>query len=138
MKTLERLFAEKLLKIKAIITGGLVYQRQHHFKRKPVFLQQPGCKGIHMIWKKTIKYGGIALLILIATIMIGMSYLYTIALLNDSTKKYFYNPEVGESRQLLLADGTPVIDDTGNQWKYIYHTDRAMMECCLRIESLTE
>ena len=35
------------------LTGGLVYQRQHHFKRKPVFLQQPGCKGIHMIGKIT-------------------------------------------------------------------------------------
>ena len=31
---------------------------------------------MHKIWKKTIKYGGIARLILIATIMIGMSYLY--------------------------------------------------------------
>ena len=35
------------------LTGGLVYQRQHHFKRKPVFLQQPGCKDIHMIGKIT-------------------------------------------------------------------------------------
>ena len=65
-------------------------------------------------------------------------YLDTFIKLWEFDKKYFYNPEVGESRQLLLADGTPVIDDTGNQWKCIYHTDRAMMECCLRIESLTE
>ena len=51
-------------------------------------------------------------------------------------KKYFYNRETGESRQLLKEDGTPVIPDTGNQWKCIYHTDRAMMECSLRIEKI--
>ncbi len=51
---------------------------------------------------------------------------------------YFYNPTAGESRQLLSRNGTPLIPDTGNQWKCIYHTDRAMMECCLRIESMLQ
>lgn len=51
-------------------------------------------------------------------------------------KRYFYHEAVGESRQLLAADGKPVIGDMGNQWKCMYHTDRAMMECCLRMETL--
>lgn len=54
----------------------------------------------------------------------------------DFDKKYFYNEEIGESRQLLKADGTPIIADIGNQWKCIYHTDRAMMECTQRISSV--
>ncbi len=49
---------------------------------------------------------------------------------------YFYNKDVGESMQLLKADGTPIITDTGNQWKCIYHTDRAMMECIERLEEM--
>ena len=36
----------------------------------------------------------------------------------------------------LQADGTPIITDMGNQWKCIYHTDRAMIECTLRIEEV--
>ncbi|MEY8515509.1 AGE family epimerase/isomerase [Lachnospiraceae bacterium 29-84] len=51
-------------------------------------------------------------------------------------RTYFYNETAGESRQLLKADGTALIADTGNQWKCIYHTDRAMMECIPRIEIL--
>lgn len=51
-------------------------------------------------------------------------------------QKYFYNKETGESRQLLKANGEPIIADTGNQWKCIYHTDRAMMECIPRLEAL--
>ena len=51
---------------------------------------------------------------------------------------YFYIEEVGESRQLLQADGTPIITDVGNQWKCIYHTDRAMIECIGRLEELLE
>lgn len=54
----------------------------------------------------------------------------------DFDYKYFYNAEVGESRQLLKADGTPIISDIGNQWKCIYHTDRAMMECIPRIKKI--
>lgn len=50
--------------------------------------------------------------------------------------RYFYNQEVGESRQLLSADGTPIIADIGNQWKCIYHTDRAMLECIPRIRRI--
>jgi len=46
---------------------------------------------MHKIWKKTIKYGGIALLILIATIMIGMSYLYLSA--DMMTPQFASTPE---------------------------------------------
>lgn len=49
---------------------------------------------------------------------------------------YFYNEEVGESRQLLEQGGTPKISDVGNQWKCMYHTDRAMMECIVRINNI--
>ena len=49
---------------------------------------------------------------------------------------YFYNKEVGESRQLLSANGEPLIPDVGNQWKCIYHTDRAMIECIPRLDAL--
>ena len=63
-------------------------------------------------------------------------YLDTFIDLWEFDQKYFYNPEAGESRQLLKADGTPIIEDAGNQWKCIYHTDRAMMECCLRREDM--
>lgn len=63
-------------------------------------------------------------------------YLDTFIKLWEFDRNYFYNRETGESRQLLKEDGTPVTGDMGNQWKCIYHTDRAMMECCLRIEKL--
>lgn len=63
-------------------------------------------------------------------------YLEKFAELWEFDKKYFYNKEIGESRQLLSQDGTPIIADIGNQWKCIYHTDRAMMECTLRIEEM--
>ena len=46
---------------------------------------------MHKIWEKTIKYGGIALLILIATIMIGMSYLYLSA--DMMTPQFASTPE---------------------------------------------
>lgn len=48
----------------------------------------------------------------------------------------FYNSKTGESRQLLSEDGSVLIPDTGNQWKCIYHTDRAMMECRMRIDKI--
>ena len=48
----------------------------------------------------------------------------------------FMNMEVGESRQLLLRDGTPVISNMGNPWKGIYHTGRAFAECLRRLEAL--
>lgn len=46
---------------------------------------------MHKIWKKTIKYGGMALLILIAAIMIGMSYLYLSA--DMMTPQFASTPE---------------------------------------------
>lgn len=63
-------------------------------------------------------------------------YLDTFCKLWDFDHTWFYNKAVGESRQLLKADGTPIIPDVGNQWKCIYHTDRAMMECLPRLERL--
>lgn len=63
-------------------------------------------------------------------------YFQTLVDLWEFDKKHFYNEAVGESRQLLSEEGNPLIPDVGNQWKCIYHTDRAMIECCLRIEKL--
>ena len=63
-------------------------------------------------------------------------YLDTFCKLWQFDYTWFYNKAVGESRQLLQADGTPIIPDTGNQWKCIYHTDRAMLECIPRLERL--
>ena len=49
---------------------------------------------------------------------------------------YMINHEVGEWRQLLKADGTPIIAQVGNPWKCMYHTGRAMLECLLRLEKM--
>ena len=49
---------------------------------------------------------------------------------------YMINHEVGEWRQLLKEDGTPIIAQIGNPWKCMYHTGRAMLECLLRLEAL--
>lgn len=46
------------------------------------------------------------------------------------------NMDVGESRQLLTSDGTPIISSMGNPWKGIYHTGRAMAECLRRLNIL--
>ena len=46
---------------------------------------------MHKILKKTIKYGGMTLLILIAAIMIGMSYLYLSA--DMMTPQFASTPE---------------------------------------------
>ena len=51
-------------------------------------------------------------------------------------RDHFMNMEVGESRQLLQRDGTPVISSIGNPWKGIYHTGRALAECLRRLEKL--
>ncbi|MCL1952722.1 MAG: AGE family epimerase/isomerase [Oscillospiraceae bacterium] len=48
-------------------------------------------------------------------------------------KKYFLVEGLGESRQLLRRDGTPVVSGIGNPWKGIYHTGRALSECVRRI-----
>ncbi len=48
----------------------------------------------------------------------------------------FLDHEVGESRQLLLRDGTPVISNMGNSWKEIYHTGRALAECLRRMDNV--
>ncbi len=50
---------------------------------------------------------------------------------------YMINHKVGEWRQLLKEDGTPIIAQVGNPWKCIYHTGRAMLECMLRLEKMT-
>ena len=52
----------------------------------------------------------------------------------DFIKKYFLIEGLGESRQLLKRDGTPVVSDIGNPWKGIYHTGRALAECVRRIK----
>ncbi len=49
---------------------------------------------------------------------------------------YMINHEVGEWRQLLKEDGTPIIAQVGNPWKCMYHTGRAMLECLLRLEKM--
>ncbi|NCB93796.1 MAG: N-acylglucosamine 2-epimerase [Clostridia bacterium] len=54
----------------------------------------------------------------------------------DFVRDHFMNMEVGESRQLLQKDGTPIVADMGNPWKGIYHTGRALGECLRRIEVL--
>jgi cellobiose epimerase len=51
-------------------------------------------------------------------------------------KKYFINEKIGEWRQLLDRNGTPISADIGNPWKAIYHTGRAMLECKHRLSRL--
>ena len=51
-------------------------------------------------------------------------------------KRCFLNMSVGESRQLLKRDGTPIISNMGNAWKGIYHTGRALAECLRRLEDV--
>lgn len=51
-------------------------------------------------------------------------------------RDYFLIRDVGESRQLLEKDGTPIISNIGNPWKGIYHTGRALAECLRRLETL--
>ncbi len=50
----------------------------------------------------------------------------------------FLNEAVGESRQLLSRDGTPIVADMGNPWKGIYHTGRALAECVKRLDSILQ
>ena len=52
----------------------------------------------------------------------------------DFDNRYFMNHEVGESRQLLREDGTPLVANIGNPWKGIYHTGRAFAECIDRLD----
>jgi mannobiose 2-epimerase len=42
----------------------------------------------------------------------------------------------GEWRVLLDRTGVPLDDNVGNDWKAVYHTGRAMLECLDRIERL--
>jgi len=51
-------------------------------------------------------------------------------------KKHFLIDGLGESRQLLRRDGTPLVSDIGNPWKGIYHTGRALAECLRRLEAI--
>ena len=50
-------------------------------------------------------------------------------------KQHFLVEGLGESRQLLRRDGTPVVAAIGNPWKGIYHTGRALAECVMRIRA---
>jgi len=52
-------------------------------------------------------------------------------------KKYFLIEGLGESRQLLRRDGTPIVSAIGNPWKGIYHTGRALSECITRIKAVS-
>ena len=52
----------------------------------------------------------------------------------DFDNRYFMNHSVGESRQLLAEDGTPIVAAMGNPWKGIYHTGRAFAECIERLD----
>lgn len=56
----------------------------------------------------------------------------------DFDNRYMINHEVGEWRQLLKQDGTPIISDMGNPWKAMYHTGRSLMECRQRLKRLAE
>lgn len=51
---------------------------------------------------------------------------------------YMINHEIGEWRQLLKHDGTPIEAQIGNPWKAMYHTGRAMLETLLRLEEILE
>ena len=51
---------------------------------------------------------------------------------------YFINYDVGESRQLLTSNGSPIVSDMGNSWKGIYHTGRALVECVSRLDKCIE
>lgn len=50
--------------------------------------------------------------------------------------KYMINHEIGEWRQLLKQDGTPIIADMGNPWKAMYHTGRSLTECLDRLDHI--
>lgn len=49
---------------------------------------------------------------------------------------WMINHEVGEWRQLLKRDGTPIISGLGNPWKAMYHTGRMLIECTARLETM--
>ncbi|MDO4739748.1 MAG: AGE family epimerase/isomerase [Eubacteriales bacterium] len=50
----------------------------------------------------------------------------------------FMNMELGESRQMLSADGTPLVPNLGNPWKGIYHTGRALAVCLENFAKIEE
>jgi cellobiose epimerase len=54
----------------------------------------------------------------------------------DFDKKHFIDSNIGEWHQLLNQCGSIINGDIGNPWKAIYHTGRAMLECCERLEGL--
>ena len=53
-------------------------------------------------------------------------------------REKFMNYNVGESRQLLDRQGTPLVSNMGNPWKGIYHTGRALAECIHRLDLLIQ
>ena len=52
-------------------------------------------------------------------------------------RTYLINHDVGEWKQLVTRDGTPIIPELGNPWKAMYHTGRALMECIVRLTELS-
>lgn len=54
----------------------------------------------------------------------------------DFAKQHFVHPEFGEWRVRVSAEGTPLVDDLGNDWKVCYHTGRACLEAARRLERL--
>jgi mannobiose 2-epimerase len=54
----------------------------------------------------------------------------------DFDRTYMINHELGEWRQLLKRDGTPLVSDMGNIWKAMYHTGRAVLESKMRLEKI--
>jgi mannobiose 2-epimerase len=52
----------------------------------------------------------------------------------EFVRRWFIVAGVGEWRTLLARDGTPLDANIGDPWKVSYHTGRAMLETCLRLE----
>ncbi|MBN2251245.1 MAG: N-acylglucosamine 2-epimerase, partial [Candidatus Altiarchaeota archaeon] len=44
-------------------------------------------------------------------------------------RKFLYNPDVGEFRQLVTKTGDVLVGDVGNPWKALYHSGRSLLEC---------
>ncbi|MDL2295768.1 AGE family epimerase/isomerase [Lachnospiraceae bacterium OttesenSCG-928-E19] len=54
----------------------------------------------------------------------------------DFCDKHFINHEIGEWYQLVSEKGEIIDGTLGNDWKGIYHTARALLECVRRMEKL--
>ncbi len=51
-------------------------------------------------------------------------------------QRHLIHPDLGEWRVRVAEDGSPLIDDLGNDWKVGYHTGRAALECGRRLDDL--